>query len=115
MKTTVMIFRLLTGSFCTTLGQDKGDSFVFNFAVESDSYTYFLKTDVLINQELASNATATIEGGGTTNPCESCLFLHELLDHGYHFIRTGKASNSNHSKKESVQFNNKALRIKGLE
>jgi RHS repeat-associated protein len=42
-----------------------------------------------------------------TNPCASCVFIHELLDHGLTYFRTGK------NPAGTVDYHNKALINKG--
>ena len=57
---------------------------------------------------------ATSGNGERTSASESAVFIHELLDHGLYFIRTGVGVPPNpSSKKDEVKYQNKALRIKG--
>jgi len=57
--------------------------------------------------------------GKTTNPCESCIFLHELLDHGLaELMKKGEVTDpatDTRSKSEKVENQNKALENKGSE
>ena len=73
---------------------------------------------LLINRKDANKSMDAMHGG-KTSPCESCTFIHELLDHGLYFSRHGVGEyqygpNEFFIKKENeVLYNNKALKIKG--
>ena len=67
-----------------------------------------------INNKEAKTAQADAGDGKKTNPSESAVMIHELLDHGLYFIRTGVGEPpSTQSKKDEVIYQNKALKIKG--
>lgn len=69
---------------------------------------------ILINQKLSKNGTFKADGGGETTPCESCIFIHEALDHGLDYVRTGSVNEpAGDTKKDHVKFHNKSLKNKG--
>ncbi len=68
----------------------------------------------LINQTRARTGTFQAEGGGRTTPCEGCMVIHEALDHGLDYIRTGSLNEpEGATKKANVLFQNRALRQVG--
>lgn len=67
-----------------------------------------------VNRKEAKKATSDAGNGERTSPSESAVFIHELLDHGLYFIRTGVGVPPNSkNKRDEVKFQNKALKIKG--
>ncbi len=69
---------------------------------------------VLINQKKSQTSTFEADGGGVTTPCESCIVIHEILDHGLDYINTGTLNEPpGATKKDNVQFLNKALKNVG--
>lgn len=65
----------------------------------------------LINKKRAEVGTFEAEGGGKTNPCIGCIVIHEALDHGLDYIRTGSLNEpKGATEKANVLFQNKALR-----
>jgi len=74
---------------------------------------------IMINRKLASTLQSSAQGGGTTEACGSCVFIHEALDHGLYFFRTGAGTppnpsmNPNIARKQEVKYQNRALRVKG--
>ncbi len=72
------------------------------------------KAFILINRELSNKETFKGEKGTSTKSCESCVFIHEVLDHGLDYIKTGSVSEpEGSSKKDNVHYHNQALKNKG--
>lgn len=69
---------------------------------------------VLMDYNASSTGTFKAEGGGNTNPCASCIFMHEVLDHGLDYINTGTTTEpAGSTKKANVANQNNALKNKG--
>ena len=68
---------------------------------------------IIINRSAAKTETSDAEGGAQTKACESAVFMHEMLDHGLDFIRTGSLDDSHKSQKQQVKYQNAALINKG--
>lgn len=67
-----------------------------------------------VNRKKAKTATSDAGNGERTSASESAVFIHELLDHGLYFIRTGVGvPPSSKNKRDEVKYQNKALKIKG--
>ncbi len=67
-----------------------------------------------INRKEAVKNTSDAGNGERTSASESAVFIHELLDHGLYFIRTGIGIPPNpSSKKDEAKYQNKALKIEG--
>jgi len=64
---------------------------------------------ILINQDAVSKERYPGKGGGQTAPCESCVFLHELLDHGLDYIEKGTLEVQK-STEDQVFYHNLALK-----
>lgn len=58
----------------------------------------------------SQTGTFEAEDGGATDPCPSCIFIHEILDHGLDYINNGNVKEPKGStKKDNVYFHNEAL------
>jgi hypothetical protein len=69
---------------------------------------------ILMDNSASATGTFKAEGGGNTNPCASCIFMHEVLDHGLDYIKTGSTNEpAGATKKENVGNHNDALKNKG--
>lgn len=80
-----------------------------------EGITIFVTKDdrafVLINQDASKTGVFEAEGGGTTTPCESCIFIHEVLDHGLDYINSGVVEEpEGATKKDNVNYHNKSLK-----
>ena len=79
------------------------------FAVPGDDRAFSL-----VNRSRAKSGTFESEGGGQTNPCEGCIFIHEVLDHGLDYVRTGSTDEpQGATQKANVLFHNRSLRQQG--
>ncbi len=83
-----------------------------------EGITFFIDGDdrafILMNQNLSNKGTFDAKGGGKTTPCASCVFIHEALDHGLDFTRTGRLDEPvDATKMDNVQFHNKSLKNLG--
>ncbi len=68
---------------------------------------------VLINQEASKTGVFETSDAGKTDACESCIWIHEVLDHGLDYINSGKVEEPPGStKSDNVNYHNKALRNK---
>lgn len=65
---------------------------------------------ILMNTGSSNTATFNATGGGNTSACPSCIFFHELLDHGLGYINTGDVPDNENA---GVQYHNRALENKG--
>lgn len=79
-----------------------------------EAITVFIQGDdrafILFDQNAANTGTFNAEGGGQTNPCASCIFMHEALDHGLDYINTGDVVEPNGATpQDNVQNHNRAL------
>ena len=64
---------------------------------------------VIMNKQVAK--TETFETNeGMTQPCESCIFTHEFLDHALKYVKTPDRLTSGN---DGIEFHNKALKQKG--
>ncbi|MCB9082606.1 MAG: hypothetical protein H6555_12945 [Lewinellaceae bacterium] len=69
---------------------------------------------LVVNRKEAATNVSDAGNNEKTSPCESCVFIHELLDHGFYFVKTGIGEPpAGSSKRDEVWYQNKALRIKG--
>ena len=64
---------------------------------------------ILFDKTASSTGTFDAVGGGKTNPSPSSLFLHEILDHGEEYIKTGNSVSPSGTPAERVKNHNKAL------
>jgi len=69
---------------------------------------------ILMDYNASSTGQFDAEGGGCTNPCASCVFIHEVLDHGLDYIKTGSLNEpAGATKKDNVSNHSDALKNKG--
>ncbi|MFM1828963.1 MAG: hypothetical protein RL624_1204 [Bacteroidota bacterium] len=69
---------------------------------------------ILMDNSAVATGTFKAEGGGNTNACASCIFMHEVLDHGLDYIKTGTVNEpAGATKKDNVSNHNDALKNKG--
>jgi hypothetical protein len=67
----------------------------------------------LINKSRAASGTFDAGNGTRTNPSAAGVVIHEVLDHGLDYIRTGSVNYpaSKSTQASRVEYHNKALRI----
>lgn len=65
---------------------------------------------ILFNSKAAETGTFKAKDG-QTDPCPSCLFMHEALDHGLDYIKKGTTQGGQTS--DNIEYHNKALENKG--
>lgn len=75
------------------------------FSVPGDDRAF-----ILMNTSGSNTATFNAAGGEQTKACPSCIFFHELLDHGLGYINTGNVSTNEEA---GVGQHNNALENKG--
>lgn len=69
---------------------------------------------ILMDNKAATTRKFKSEDGSNTNPCASCIFMHEVLDHGLDYINTGSINEpAGATKKDNVSNHNDALKNKG--
>jgi hypothetical protein len=102
-KTTTTEYKLFgegkKGFQIPNLGENEG----VTFSIPGDDRAF-----ILMNTKGASTATYDAVGGGQTSACESCVFIHELIDHGLGYINTGTVP----GQEAGVDYHNKALENK---
>jgi hypothetical protein len=68
---------------------------------------------ILMDYNASATATFEAEGGGRTESCPSCLFIHEMLDHGLDYINNGSVDEpAGSTQKDNVFYHNQALKNK---
>jgi len=68
----------------------------------------------LMDYNASSTGQFDAQGGGCTNPCASCVFIHEVLDHGLDYIKTGSLNESaGATKQDNISNHSDALKNKG--
>ncbi len=89
-----------------------GALFYVNKADESNPSVGYLK----MNTELSCDTEFETESGIPTGKDDaSSVFIHELLDHGLDFIKTGNIDKSGTNSKKNVNYQNKSLENLGSE
>lgn len=69
---------------------------------------------ILMDYNASSTGTFKAEGGANTTPCASCIFMHEVLDHGLDYIKNGNINEpAGATKKDNVFYHNQSLQNKG--